>query len=727
MTLQRFAPKPGRPYPLGATFDGGGTNFALFSANATMVELCLFSQQGREIERIPLLEYTDEVWHGYLPEIVPGQLYGYRVHGPYAPEEGHRFNPAKLLLDPYAKLIAKRLRWCDALMGYRVGSGRLDLSQDRRDSAHAVPKAVVADPTFTWGNDNPPDTPWFETVIYEANARGLTMTQQGVPVAQQGLFSGLATPAILKHLTRLGITAIELLPVQTFLDEPHLLDKGLTNYWGYNTIGFFAPEPRYLGDGGIRDFQSMVRRFHDAGIEVILDVVYNHTAEGNELGPTLSFRGIDNASYYRLQADNPRYYVNDTGCGNTLDLTHPRVLQMVMDSLRYWVEVMHVDGFRFDLAPVLGRESHGFDPNSGFFDAIRQDPMLARKKLIAEPWDVGPGGYQLGGFPPGFAEWNDRYRDTVRRFWRGDDGMLPDLARSLLGSSDLFGRRGRQPFASINFVTSHDGFTLNDLVSYDHKHNEANGEDNRDGHDANHSWNHGAEGASDDLVIQELRARQQRNMLATLLFSQGTPMLLAGDEFSNSQAGNNNAYCQDNETSWLTGWPGTDRPEGDLDHAQMGSLAFLKRLIKFRAEHPVLRRQHFLHGRETSPTGIKDVTWFSPDGNEKPDADWDNGWARSIGLLLAGDAGDYQDERGASLADDTLLLMLNGHHESVVFMLPTIAADAMWRLEIDTGRPDLQPAQQAAIARGTDVDVPGRTLLVWRLESNLGQPTAAGL
>ncbi|MGI9433848.1 MAG: glycogen debranching protein GlgX, partial [Geminicoccaceae bacterium] len=502
MTSQRFTIWPGRPYPLGATFDGGGTNFALFSANATMVELCLFSRRGREIERIPLTEYTDEVWHGYLPEVGPGQLYGFRAHGPYAPEQGHRFNPAKLLLDPYAKLTAKRLRWCDALMGYRVGSGRKDLSQDRRDSAHAVLKAVVADPTFAWGDDSPPDTPWSETVIYEANARGLTMAHPYIPVAQQGLFSGLAAPAILDHLTKLGITAIELLPVQAFLDEPHLLEKGLTNYWGYNTIGFFAPEPRYLGDAGILDFQSMVRRFHDAGIEVILDVVYNHTAEGNELGPTISFRGIDNASYYRLQADNPRYYVNDTGCGNTLDLTHPRVLQMVTDSLRYWVQVMHVDGFRFDLATVLGRESYGFDPKSGFFDAIRQDPVLARKKLIAEPWDIGPGGYQLGGFPPGFAEWNDRYRDTVRRFWRGDDGMLPDLARSLLGSSDLFERQGRRPFSSINFVTSHDGFTLGDLVSYDHKHNEANGEDNRDGHDANDSWSHGTEGPSDDPAIQ---------------------------------------------------------------------------------------------------------------------------------------------------------------------------------------------------------------------------------
>ena len=715
MTLGQHVIRPGRPYPMGANFDGGGTNFALFSAHATMVELCLFSERGREIERIPLPELTDEVWHGYLPDIMPGQLYGYRVHGPYAPEQGHRFNPAKLLLDPYAKLIAKRLRWCDALMGYRVGSGRKDLSQDRGDSAHAMPKAVVVDPAFAWGSDRAPDTPWADTVIYEAHARGLTMQHPEVPMAQQGLFSGLATPPILDHLTKLGVTAIELLPVQAFLDEPHLLNKGLVNYWGYNTIGFFAPEPRYLGNGGIIDFQSMVRRFHDAGIEVLLDVVYNHTAEGNELGPTLSFRGIDNASYYRLQADNPRYYVNDTGCGNTLDLSHPRVLQMVMDSLRYWVEVMHVDGFRFDLATVLGRESYGFDPNGGFFDALRQDPVLSRVKLIAEPWDVGPGGYQLGGFPPGFAEWNDRYRDGIRRFWRGDDGMLPHLAHSLMGSSDLFERQGRRPFASVNFITSHDGFTLDDLVSYDHKHNEANGEGNGDGHHANHSWNHGAEGPSDDLEIVALRARQKRNMLATLLFSQGTPMLLGGDELGNSQAGNNNAYCQDNEIGWID-WP-SGRPEGELDRQRTGDLAFLRQLIAFRAQHPVLRRARFLHGQTTSSDGVKDVTWLSPEGEEKSERDWTNGWARSIGLLLVGDAGSDVDQRGVPLTDDTLLMMLNGHHESVVFVLPAVGDGAMWRLEIDTGRPDLKPDKQPAIAAGASHDVPGRTLLVWRFES----------
>ena len=574
-------------------------------------------------------------------------------------------------------------------------------------------KAVVTDPTFAWGSDTPPATPWSETVIYEAHPRGLTMVRPDVPPAQQGLFSGLASPAILDHLTKLGITAIELLPVQAFLDEPHLLETGLTNYWGYNTIGFFAPEPRYLGEGGILDFQSMVRRFHDAGIEVILDVVYNHTAEGNELGPTLSFRGIDNASYYRLQADNPRYYVNDTGCGNTLNLSHPRVLQMVMDSLRYWVQVMHVDGFRFDLASVLGREADGFDPNSGFFDAIRQDPVLSTKKLIAEPWDIGPGGYRLGGFPPGFAEWNDRYRDTIRRFWRGDEGMLPDLAKSLLGSSGLFERRGRRPFSSINFITSHDGFTLKDVVSYDRKHNEANGEDNRDGHEANFSWNHGTEGPSNDPVIQKLRARQQRNMLATLLFSQGTPMLLAGDEVGNSQGGNNNAYCQDNETGWLA--PASP-PEGGLGSEQRELLGFLRRLIAFRRQHPVLRRARFLHGQTTSPDGVKDVTWLSPDGEEKSEQDWTNGWARSIGLMLAGDAGADRDARGMSMVDDTLLIMFNAYHESVAFTLPAAGDGTRWRREIDSGDPDLEPHATAALDAGESHDVPGRTLVVWRLE-----------
>ena len=711
MTTQKFTVWPGRPYPLGATFDGGGVNFALFSGNAERVELCLFSSKGREIDRIDLPEYTDEIWHGYLPDVMPGQLYGYRVHGPYLPEQGHRFNPAKLLLDPYARQITNGIRWSDALYGYRVGSRRVDLSQDRRDSAFAMPKAVVVDPAYAWGDDRAPATPWSETVIYEAHVRGLTMKHDGIPAAARGLFTSLTAPPVLDHLIRLGVTAIELLPVHAFLDESHLLHQSLTNYWGYNSIGFFAPEPRYLGPGGIRDFQSMVHRLHDAGIEVILDVVYNHTAEGSELGPTLSFRGIDNANYYRLQADNPRYYVNDTGTGNTLNLTHPRVLQLVMDSLRYWVEVMHVDGFRFDLATVLGRETYGFDPHGGFFDAIRQDPVLSNSKLIAEPWDIGPGGYQLGNFPPGFSEWNDRGRDTIRRFWRGDDAMLPDLAKTVLGSSDLFERRGRAPFASVNFVTSHDGFTLQDLVSYDRKHNEANREGNRDGHDANHSWNHGVEGPTDDSEILELRARQKRNMLATLLLSQGTPMLLAGDEFGNSQAGNNNAYCQDNDIGWLTGWPVSDPDDDNADE-----VAFVQRLIAFRKAHPVFRRGRFLHGQTLSPDGLKDVTWLDPDGVEKTAEHWTNGWARSVGLMLAGNAGNDLDARGAALVDDVILLMLNAHHEDVVFTLPTVGGRVIWRFEIATDSPDLDPGDTAPRAQGDRVAVMGRSLSIWRLD-----------
>ena len=712
MATQQFKVLPGRPYPLGATFDGGGTNFAIFSAHAERVELCLFSSRGREIERIDLPSYGDEVWHGYLPDVMPGQLYGYRVHGPYAPEQGHRFNPAKLLLDPYAKQIVKGFRWSDALYGYRVGSRRADLTQDRRDSAFAMPKAVVVDPAYAWGDDRPPATSWSETVIYEAHVRGLTMQRDDIPVAARGLFTSLTAPPVLDHLIKLGVTAIELLPVHSFADEPHLLHQGLGNYWGYNSIGFFAPDYRYLGPGGIRDFQSTVRRLHDVGIEVLLDVVYNHTAEGNELGPTLSFRGIDNASYYRLRDDNPRYYINDTGTGNTLNMTHPRVVQMVMDSLRYWVEVMHVDGFRFDLASVLGRETYGFDPNSGFFDALRQDPVLSTKKLIAEPWDIGPGGYQLGNFPPGFSEWNDRYRDSVRRFWRGDDGMLPDLARSLLGSSDLFDRRGRSPFANVNFITSHDGFTLDDLVSYDQKHNEANGEDNRDGHSANYSWNHGVEGPTDDAEILELRARQKRNMLATVLLSQGTPMLLAGDEFGNSQNGNNNAYCQDNEISWLS-WP-ANSAESEFDGG-LAEIEFARKLIDFRKAHPVLRRSRFLHGRALSPDGLKDVTWLGPDGSEKTAEHWTNGWARSISLMLSGAAGEDLDAKGARLIDDTLLLMLNAHHERVDFVLPPVGRTCCWRLEIDTGRPFLNPEDDHLAVPGSPIAVQGRTLLVWRL------------
>ena len=575
------------------------------------MELCLFDREGRrEIERIPLPEYTDEVWHGYLPEAYPGLLYGYRVHGPYEPAAGHRFNPNKLLIDPYAKALKGQLHWSDAHYAYRVGSGREDLSFDRRDNARGMPKCAVVDDAYTWGDDQPPGVPWGETITYETHVRGMTMRHPRVPEQLRGTFAGLGHPAIIDHLVKLGITAIELLPVHAFVQDRQLLAKGLTNYWGYNTLGFFAPEPRYLAGGAIGEFKTMVKRFHNAGIEVILDVVYNHTAEGTHLGPTLSLRGIDNATYYRLRADNPRFYVDDTGCGNTIDMSHARVLQLVTDSLRYWVEQMHVDGFRFDLATTtLGREASGFDPNGGFFDAIRQDRVLGGVKLIAEPWDLGPGGYQVGNFPPGWFELNDRFRDVVRQYWRGDEAMLPELAARLTGSADLFERRGRRAWTSINKITSHDGFTLHDVVSYNHKHNEANGEANRDGHNANYSWNHGVEGPTQDPAIMALREQQKRNMMATLLLAQGTPMLLGGDEFGRTQMGNNNAYCQDNEINWFD-WEGITEDGRVLT-------AFVRRLIALRKAHPVLRRTRFLHGRERSPDGVKDITWFSPSGREK--------------------------------------------------------------------------------------------------------------
>ncbi len=537
--------REGLPYPLGATWDGLGVNFALYSAHATKVELCLFDDRGREIERIALPEYTDEIWHGYLPDARPGQLYGYRVYGPYAPDAGHRFNPNKLLLDPYAKQLVGELKWAPALFGYTIGHKDADLSFDRRDSAAYMPKCAVIDPAFTWGKDQRPQTPWDSTVIYETHLRGTTMRHPSVPEAWRGTFSGLKVDEVVEHIKRLGMTAVELLPVHAFVDDEYLLKQGLRNYWGYNTIGFFAPHPRYMATRTVSEFKQMVARLHSAGLEVILDVVYNHTAEGNELGPTLSFKGIDNASYYRL-AEDRRFYINDTGTGNTFDLTNAGALRMVNDSLRYWVAEMHVDGFRFDLATILGREHHGFDPKGGFLDACRQDPLLSQVKLIAEPWDVGPGGYQVGAFPPGWSEWNDKFRDNVRAFWRGDEGQLAELATRLTGSADLFHHRGRRPTASVNFVTAHDGFTLHDLVSYAHKHNEANGEHNRDGSDNNISANYGVEGETDDEQINALRLRQMRNMLATLLLSQGTPMLLAGDEFGRSKGGNNNTYFQDN-------------------------------------------------------------------------------------------------------------------------------------------------------------------------------------
>jgi len=718
---QRHRLLPGRPYPLGATWDGHGVNVALFSANAEAVELCLFDESGqREIERVALGEKTDDVWHGYLPDLRPGQLYGYRVHGPYAPEAGHRFNANKLLLDPYARSLSGTIRWTDAHYGYRAGSRRADLSFDRRDNARSMVKARVVDPAFTWGGDRRPEVPWPNTVIYEAHVRGLTKRFPRMATAQRGTFAGLGRPEVIAYLKDLGITAIELLPVHAFHQDRFLTEKGLINYWGYSTLAFFAPEPRYVanGHGAIGEFRSMVRGLHEAGIEVILDVVYNHTCEGNHLGPTFTFRGIDNASYYRLKPDDPRYYADDTGTGNALDLAHPRVLQMVMDSLRYWVTEMHVDGFRFDLASTLGRESidgsqaGAFDPQSGFFDAVRQDPVLNRVKLIAEPWDVGPGGYQLGRYPPGWAEWNDRFRDTVRRFWRGDRGILPELAGRLTGSADLFEANGRRPWSSINAVACHDGFTTADLVRYAEKHNEANGEYGRDGHDHNFSANYGEEGPTADPARRALRKRQQRNLLASVLLSQGTPMILAGDEFGRTQYGNNNAYCQDNEVSWID-WTFLH----DHGHDGRELHAFIRRLIALRRAHPVLRRPRFLHGREVSARGLRDIVWLRPDGRERTEADWRDPQNRTFGLLLSGDAGVYLGPDGAPETDAVLLILANAHAEAVTAQLPAIADAERWRCLLDTVEPTGQPpAGRLHRAPGADYRLEGRSLAVFALE-----------
>jgi isoamylase len=620
---------PGAPCPLGATWDGLGTNFAVFSANASRIDLCLFDPSGRrEVSRLTLPEFTDEVWHGYLPEARAGLVYGYRAYGPYEPQHGHRFNPHKLLLDPYARRTTGTLRTTEALFGYRVNSPRGDLSQDRRDSAPGMVKAVVTADSFDWAGDRPPNVPWSDTVIYEAHIRGLSILRPDLRPRERGTLAALAEPAMIDHLRRLGVTAVELMPIHAFVQDRHLLEKKLRNYWGYNTLSFFAIEPRYLASGSADEMRRAVRRLHAAGIEVILDVVYNHTAEGNEFGPTLSFRGLDNASYYRLRADDPRHYVNDTGTGNTLNLSHPRVLQMVMDSLRYWVTDFHIDGFRFDLGVTLGREGNGFDAGSGFFDAILQDTVLSRVKLISEPWDLGPSGYQLGQHPPRFAEWNDRFRDGVRRFWRDHAGLRSDFSARLAGSSDIFERRGRRPHASINYVASHDGFTLRDTVSYAERHNEANGENNKDGHAENYSANWGIEGPSDDPVIEQTRRRLQCAMLTSLFLSQGTPMLLAGDEFGRSQEGNNNAYCQDNEVSWLD-WTLADAAAGkELS-------ALVARLARLRHQYPILRCDKFLHGRDEPAPGIIDIAWFDEQGQTiSPDA-WNDPQRRTLVLRRA--------------------------------------------------------------------------------------------
>jgi glycogen operon protein len=670
---------PGRPYPLGATFDGEGVNFALFSENAEKVELCIFDQTGNhEVGRVELPEYTDQVWHGYLPDARPGLLYGYRVYGPYDPANGHRFNPNKLLLDPYAKAIQGQIRWTDAHFGYRVGSPRQDLSFDRRDNARNMPKCRVVDTAFTWGNDRRPRVPWEETIILECHVAGMTVKHPHIEPARRGTFLGLVSPPMIDYLVQLGVTAVELLPIHYAVNDRWLAAQGRSNFWGYNSIGFFAPDPRFLQTGVISDFKTAVKRFHDAGIEVLLDVVYNHTGEGNEMGPTLCFRGIDNAAYYRLETDR-RFYTDYTGTGNTLNVDHPRVLQLIMDSLRYWVTEMRVDGFRFDLAVTLGRENGVFSQGSAFFDAVRQDPVLSQVKLIAEPWDVGPYGYQLGNFPPGWAEWNAHYRDTVRRFWKGDLGLIADLASCLAGSSDIFGHRGRRPWASINFVTAHDGFTLQDLVSYNEKHNEANGEDNRDGHNANFSWNGGVEGETDDPEIIELRDRQKRNFLATLLLSLGVPMLLAGDEIGRSQRGNNNAYCQDNDISWVD-WPNIRPADEQLRN-------FVRYLIALRRQHRVFSRPRFFRGEAVSEAGLKDITWLTPAGTECTEHDWRNHFAQCIGYVLGGAAGEFYTPGGQRDIDESFLVMLNAYYCDIEFRIPELPVEMEWEPLVDTAQP----------------------------------------
>jgi isoamylase len=670
---------PGNPYPLGPTWDGKGVNFALFSAHAEKVELCLFDPSGKhETDRVVLPEYTDEVWHGYFPDLRFDQLYGYRVYGPYEPAKGHRFNHHKLLLDPYVKALSGKLTWHDSHHGYQVGHADGDLSFDKRDNAAYMPKCRVLDTAFTWGDDRPPRTPWHATVIYEMHVKGFTKRHPEVPKRLRGTFAGLSSPAAVKYLQELGVTAVELLPIHSFFNERQLAARKLSNYWGYNSIAFFTPELRYVQATPVREFKTMIQHLHSAGIEVFLDVVYNHTAEGNQMGPTLCFRGIDNASYYRLAPRDARHYVDFTGCGNALNLHHPRVLQLVMDSLRYWVEEMHVDGFRFDLATTLTREAGGaFDPHSGFLDAVRQDPVLARVKLIAEPWDVGEGGYQVGQFPPGWAEWNDRYRDAVRRFWKGDENIVGELASRIAGSSDIFASKGRRPWATVNFVTAHDGFTLRDLVSYNEKHNEANGENNHDGSGANYSWNCGHEGPTTNPAIGRLRIQQMRNMMATLLLSQGIPMMVAGDEFGRTQKGNNNPYCQDNELSWLD-WEGIDGEGESL-------LEFTRRLIKLRREHIVFHRDRFFHGQFIPGTEVRDIHWLRPDGEEKTWDDWGVPYARCLSFLLSGETGEYHlTAMGEPQPDDTFLAIMNAGQEGVEYRMPAPRGDERWRLVFDT-------------------------------------------
>jgi isoamylase len=692
----------GKPYPLGATADATGANFAVFSAQATRVDVCVFdAPDGREIDRFELPEYTDEVFHGHVADVGPGTFYGFRVHGPYEPEAGRRFNPNKLLLDPYARAHAGKLVWDHAVFGYTIGAEGDDLTFDERDSAPFVPKSVIVDPNFDWhGEYRRRSVPWDQTIVYETHVKGFTKLHPLVDENLRGFYAGLGSKPVVDYIKSLGVTTVELLPVHTFVDDSHLLDKGLRNYWGYNSIGFFAPDPRYAADvpNSLREFKEMIARLHDGGLEVILDVVYNHTAEGNERGPTLSFKGIDNVSYYRLLPDQPRYYINDTGTGNTLNLSRPRVIQMVCDSLRYWVSEMRVDGFRFDLGTILAREPEGFKTESGFLKAVGQDPLLAEVKLIAEPWDCGPGGYQVGGFPPGWAEWNDSFRDTVRDFWRGEANAKA-LAPRLCASPDKFYFRGRKPWASVNFITAHDGFTLRDLVSYNDKHNEANGEDNRDGHSDNRSWNCGAEGPTEDPDIRTLRLRQMRNMMATLLLSQGTPMVCAGDEFGRTQQGNNNAYCQDNEISWV---------DWSVDDERKGLITFFRRLTALFHLYPVLRRSRFFTGARNPEIKVRDVTWIDANGSEMKPETWDNELTRCFGMLLDGRAQVSGIKKPG--VDVTVLAVFNAHHDIVKFTLPRSPQSSGWKRLMDTNDPGL-PAQEFKF--GVVYEVTDRSMLLF--------------
>ena len=701
--------RPGNPYPLGATWDGSGVNFTIFSEHATRVDLCLFDSPDstRESLRVALPEQTDMVWHGYLSRVLPRQLYGYRVHGPYDPSAGHRFNPNKIVLDPYAKAIGRTIRWRDELFGYRIGDPEEDLRMDERDSAGYAPLAAVIDTAFTWGDDHPPHTPWHKTIIYEVHVKGFTKLRPDIPEKARGTYAGLASEEMIQHLTRLGVTAVELMPVHHHAYGRHLIEQGMSNYWGYNTLAFLAPDVRYSMSasptGSVREFKTMVHNLHSAGLEVILDVVYNHTAEGNHLGPTLSLRGIDNTAYYRLAPEDARYYIDYTGCGNTLNMLHPRVLQLIMDSLRYWVLEMHVDGFRFDLASTLARELHAVDKLGAFFDIIHQDPVLSQVKLIAEPWDLGEGGYQVGNFPVGWTEWNGKYRDTVRRFWKGEGGVVSEFATRLAGSSDLYEQSGRRPYASINFVTAHDGFTLHDLVSYNQKHNEANGEDNRDGTDDNLSWNCGAEGPTTDPAILALREKQKRNFIATLMLAEGVPMICGGDEMGRTQMGNNNAYCQDNKISWFR-W--------DQTAAQKDLVEFTRYMIRLFKEQPVLARRTFYQGRKIRGAGVKDLAWFEPSGKEMDDDAWDSHFVRCLGVLLNGEAMQETDEEGNTLVGDTLFLLFNAYHESIAFVLPPLKPNKKWVRLLDTA--DLQWSRQYS-PRDHSYRLRGRSVAVFRL------------